>query len=82
MCETMAEVAYADKEYLDQFKAYGMSASFHYADDTCKEWDLADRDKRNALRMFDRHLRLQPAMREIAKHFLWSLNNERPVEKV
>jgi hypothetical protein len=61
-------------DILQQFKDHGMSASFHYADDTCKEWALASRRESAAMKLFDSHPELQDEMRVIASDFLWTLN--------
>ena len=53
-------------------------ASFHYADDSCKEWHLADDAKQAALKIFDAHPELHDKMR--ANTELWSLSRERPVD--
>ena len=62
---------------LNRFTKHGKDASFHYADDTGKEWGSGDREKRDALVLFDSNPALQKEMREIAKGFLWSLKSER-----
>lgn len=56
---------------VEQFAHYGEVASFHFADDTNTEWNLAINARNNALRVFDKHPEHQPEMREIAKGFLW-----------
>lgn len=56
---------------LDEFKRLGEKASYHYADDSTKEWDLASSAKLQALEVFDANPELQPQMRAIAKGFLW-----------
>ncbi len=62
---------------LEDFKKAGMTASYHFADDTTKEWGLAKKEEAEALRIFDENPALQPEMREIAKGFLWSLKSVR-----
>ena len=62
---------------IEQFEFYGLTASFHYADDTTEEWRFGDKEKRAALRLFDDNPDLQDEMRVIAKGFLWSLESER-----
>lgn len=62
---------------LTEFNELGRLASFHYADDSGREWTQADAAKRQALALFDAHPELQAEMREIAKPFLWSLGMER-----
>lgn len=61
-------------EILEQFKKHGMDASYHFADDTCKEWAFAYIEKEKALTLFNDHPELQPEMIEIAKSFLWTLD--------
>lgn len=67
-------------EVLAKFKQRSSSASFHWADDTCKEWDLAKREQNAALKIFDDNPGLQDEMREIANGALWSLSKERPIK--
>lgn len=67
-----------DKDTLEQFKKHGMSASYHFADDSGSEWNHGNREKSLALELFDAHPDLQTAMREIAKGFLWTLSSDRP----
>ena len=69
-----------DMSILDCFRKHGMQASYHYADDTCKEWDSGDAEKRKALKLFDDNPALQGEMRETAKTFLWAytFKQERP----
>ena len=55
-------------------------ASFHYADDSCKEWDLGNDAKQAALKIFDAHPELHEQMR--ANRELWSLEKERPTEQL
>ena len=62
---------------LEDFKRLGDKASFHFADDSTKEWGLAKVSERSATDLFDAHPELQDEMKEIAKRFLWKLN--RPV---
>ena len=62
-----------DESTLEEFKSLGNSASFHYADDSCKEWPQARTQEAKALALFRDNPHLQDDMREIAKGFLWSL---------
>ena len=66
---------------LIKFKRHASRASYHYADDSCKEWDLAKQDKDAALKLFDDNPDMQEEMREMAKGELWSLSSERPAKK-
>jgi len=65
-------------DFVEEFNLHGKVASYHYSDDTGKEWVLGDRHKTLALIVVDSHPDLQPEMREAAKGFLWSLSMERP----
>ena len=62
----------------ERFKELGMQASYHYADDTCKEWGAGDKAKHQALKIFDDNPALQPELRKIAADFLWTLEIDRP----
>ena len=62
---------------LDKFDELGRSASFHYADDSGKEWDLARKDKEAAEALFIAHPELRDEMIAIARNFLWSLDVKR-----
>jgi len=67
---------------LEQFKELGMSASFHFADDTGSEWDLAYNDCNKAMEIYKKNPELQNEMREIAKKFLWSYDFKLRCEKL
>ena len=62
----------------ETFKKHGVWASYHYADDSGKEWVHGYTEKKLALIIFDDNPDLQAEMREIATDFLWSLKSERP----
>ena len=61
-------------DILEQFKDLGISASFHFADDSGKEWNIAHREQGIALALYRDNPALQDDMRKIAKGFLWSLS--------
>jgi hypothetical protein len=42
-------------ETLEQFKSLGMSASFHYADDSCREWGQAKIEELEAMQLYFRN---------------------------
>jgi len=65
---------------LIKFKRHASRASYHYADDSCKEWGLVKQDKDVALKLFDDNPAMQDEMREMAAGELWSLNSERPLK--
>ena len=67
------------QKMIEQFKKHARAASYHYADDTGKEWDLAKKEKNIALEIFDNNPDLQEELREIARNDeLWSIDTERP----
>ena len=61
------------KQILEEFEHLGISASFHFADDSCKEWGTARKQEAKAIALFRDNPELQDEMREIAKGFLWTL---------
>ena len=67
-----------NEDTLALFKKHASMASYHYADDSCKEWGLADRDKASALAIFDAHPEDEEMLREAASGELWSLSSARP----
>ena len=62
------------KAILDEFSELGLRASYHYADDSCGEWGAGDAAKDAALKLFDDNPDLRPAMRVLARDFLWTLS--------
>ena len=72
-----------DEMIMQQFKKHARSCSFHYADDSGKEWGSAREEKAIALKLFDTHPHLQAAMREEMKKELWAgeFLDARPLEK-
>ena len=58
---------------VEQFEYIGRTASYHYADDSGREWSDGDKLKRVAVAIFEDNPELQAEMREVAKGFLWSL---------
>ena len=62
---------------VDEFDRHGMDASYHYADDSCGEWDRARVARDKALEVFDANPGHQWLMREIAASFLWADEFER-----
>ena len=62
---------------LKEFKHYGMSASFHYADDTHSgDWMKGSSYEAKAMALFREHPELEAEMREIAKGFIWTLKSQ------
>ena len=63
---------------IELFDELGSKASYHFADDSGREWEQGTTLKRYALKLFDACPELQSEMREKAKEFLWSLQRDRP----
>lgn len=61
---------------LDEFDTLGRSASFHFADDTGREWHQGNMDKASAMALYRAHPEGREQMKVIAKEFLWSLGLE------
>jgi len=70
-----------NNEAIEQFKKHGNQASYHYADDSCREWRQADAEKAKALAIFDANPTEHEEMRRIARGFLWGyeLTQLRPI---
>ena len=68
------------KQILEEFKKAGLDASFHYADDTGKEWHLAYPLVDKCMKLSKEHPSLHTEMKEIAKHFIFlvSFQDEPP----
>ena len=63
------------KEILEEFKKCGLDASYHYADDTGKEWHLAYPLVEKCMKLAKEHIELHPEMAEIAKNFGQSIDD-------
>ena len=61
------------EEVLKLFTKFGMDASYHFADDSCKEWYLGYSDQTEALNLYNTFPELHEEMRKIANKFLWVL---------
>lgn len=70
----------SSEEVIKLFKAYGLTASYHFADDSGKEYSQGSAAKKQALDLFDQFPKLEPVFREVAKGFLWSLEIDRPTK--
>ena len=62
------------QEILENFKTYGMDASYHYADDTGQEWKFAYPLVDKCVKLVKEHPELHTEMAEIAKHFLFLMS--------
>ena len=67
-------------DVLKEFESAGWDASFHFADDSGKEWKQAYKRKDDAMRLYFAHPEHQEAMKEIAKGFLWNYDFERAIK--
>jgi hypothetical protein len=63
-------------ERCKEFKKLGLSASYHFADDSGKEWGHAYKDQKKAIKLYDDNPEQQVEMMKISKGFLWSLVTE------
>lgn len=61
-------------DLVEQFNTLGQSASYHYADDSGKEYGLGVAKEREAMVLFHAHPELEDQFREKANGFLWSLD--------
>jgi hypothetical protein len=67
---------------LNQFAHHGMLASYHYADDSAKEWGMAVEEVSKAMQLYQAHPELREAMRATAENFLWALDFKRKAEAI
>lgn len=70
------------QEILENFKTYGMDASYHYADDSRQEWKFAYPLVDKCLKLVKEHPELHAEMAEIAKNFIFlmTFNKEGEIE--
>lgn len=61
-----------DEEILAEFDSLGGTASFHYADDSGKEWGQGDILKAQALKLVLAHPELRDRFLKVGQRFLWS----------
>ena len=61
------------QEILEEFKTYGMDASYHYADDSGKEWKFAYPLVDKCIKLVKEHPELHEEMKEISKKFIFSI---------
>ncbi|HLF12078.1 MAG TPA: hypothetical protein VJA26_12765 [Gammaproteobacteria bacterium] len=69
----------SQNEIVEAFKNLGNTASYHYADDSTKEWNLGHKAEDEALAIFDANPNLETELRSVARGFLWSLTSKRPL---
>lgn len=62
-----------EKEIIDHYKSLARSASYHYADDSGKEWDQAREYEQKALDLFYAYPQMERKLRAAHKGNLWSL---------
>ena len=63
-----------ENEYLavQFFKHYGLRASYHYADDSTKEWRYGAMAKDKAYKIAAAYPQCEEQFKEVAQNFLWS----------
>lgn len=71
---TKMDYTYQDEIILETFKEHGFAASYHFADDTGKEFDHGFSELNKAMEIYQHYPELQAAMRDVAKEFLWSID--------
>ena len=64
---------------LEQFEELGNRASFHFADDSGREFDSGFARQREAEALFVQHPELREEMTKIARKFLWTLKVDKVV---
>ena len=69
-------------EALKQFIKLGKDASYHYADDSGKEWGLANGCVRQAMELYKANPELRALMREEARGFLWASDFTRQANEI
>jgi hypothetical protein len=62
-------------EWVEEFYKEGMQASYHYADDSGREWATAGVCQDAALRIWKAHPELEERLLEVSKQFLWNFSN-------
>ncbi len=73
------------QKILEEFKTYGMDASYHYADDSGQEWKFAYPLVDKCIKLVKEHPELHEEMKEISKKFIFSIifqegdNNEHSI---
>lgn len=60
-------------DVIDLFRSLAGSASYHYADDTGKEWGDAARDEYDARNLYKNHPELKEDFDMIMRNQLWSM---------
>ena len=65
----------SDKDIIEKFLKAGRDASYHYADDSGREWQTGNKFKNVAMGLYDAHPDMQKEMLKKAD-FLWSLESE------
>jgi hypothetical protein len=71
-----------DPTPLKEFTHYGMQASYHYADDSAKEWGLAREAVSKAMLIYRAHPECREEMRAAGKEFLWAMDFKLKAEKI
>ena len=67
---------------LEEFDKLGKRISFHYADDSGKEWRIARSLKPKVYELYRAHPELQEEMNGLAKGWLWTSEYTRDISKL
>lgn len=68
------EAARTPDEIVSEFAHEGMTASYHYADDSGKEWSLGSLHRDRAIAIWRAHPELTTRFLEVGRNFLWSFS--------
>ena len=68
------QAAQTPDEIVSEFAHEGMTASYHYADDSGEEWGLGSLHQDRAIALWKAHPELTPRFLEIGRKFLWSFS--------
>lgn len=60
-------------DILEKFKHHATKASYHYADDSGKEWKMADKERNKAKEIYNAYPELHTDMRLIMNDQLWRI---------
>ena len=66
---------------VEEFKKCASSVSFHYADDSCKEWGLAKKGKKAVFKLWDDNPELHDEMLEVMSKQLWAREFKSDLER-
>ena len=62
------------QEVVSKFRELANTASYHFADDSGREWQSGYAAQRQAEELFAQYPEFQEDLRQAAKSYLWSFN--------